>query len=61
MGRSRGRPLGCIGIVTATRSCFNSPGLVMTVGVNGRTVGGLHPEPLLEEATPLLLDLRSES
>ena len=33
----------------------------MTVGVSGRAVGGLHPGLLLDDATPLLLDLMSES
>ena len=50
MKRSLGRPLGCIGIVTATLSCFNSPGLVMTTGVNGSVVGCLHA---VEDDRPL--------
>ena len=46
VGRSRGRPLGCIGIVTATLSCFNSPGLLTTTGV-----GCLHA---VEDGNPLI-------
>jgi hypothetical protein len=49
VGRSLGRPFDCIGIVTATLSCLNSPGLV-TTGVSGAVVC-LH---VVEDGRPLI-------